>query len=303
MIFPASGVETPLWQPPLVAFVVSYFTSMAGISGAFLLLPYQMSCLGFTSPAVSSTNLVFNILAIPGGVYRYLREHRMVWPLTWVVVAGTLPGVFVGGLVRVRYLPDPQMFKIFVGFVLLYLALRLLGDLLWQRDKDPTRNSAPTTDGSDWRVTIKHFTVWRLVYVFRGAEYGCSVSGVFLFSLLVGAVGGIYGIGGGSIMAPFLVTIFRLPLHTIAGSTLMATFVTSVFGVAFYQWLAPGYAASELTVAPDWLLGMTLGVGGVAGIYLGARTQRFVPARLIKAGLVLILFFVAARYLRGLIGI
>jgi|CZKX01.1.fsa_nt_gi hypothetical protein len=32
---------------------------MAGISGAVLLLPFQMSVMGFVGPAVSSTNLVF----------------------------------------------------------------------------------------------------------------------------------------------------------------------------------------------------------------------------------------------------
>ena len=34
---------------------------MGGVSGAFLLLPFQVSVLGFTSPAVSPTNLIFNI--------------------------------------------------------------------------------------------------------------------------------------------------------------------------------------------------------------------------------------------------
>ncbi len=70
MLFSHSGVEVALWVPPLVAFVVSYFSSMAGISGAILLLPFQISVLGFVSPAVSPTNLVFNIVAIPSGVYR-----------------------------------------------------------------------------------------------------------------------------------------------------------------------------------------------------------------------------------------
>lgn len=43
--FPISGVTTWLWLPPLVAFIISFFTSMVGVSGAFLLLPFQMSML------------------------------------------------------------------------------------------------------------------------------------------------------------------------------------------------------------------------------------------------------------------
>ena len=113
LYFPTAGIEVSIWIPPVVAFVISFFTSMGGVSGAFLLLPFQMSFLGYTNPSVSATNQLFNIVAIPSGVYRYCREGRMVWPLTWVVVAGTLPGVFVGAFVRIAYLPDPKAFKLF----------------------------------------------------------------------------------------------------------------------------------------------------------------------------------------------
>ena len=80
MLFPVSGVEVNPLIPPLVALVVSTFTSMGGVSGAFLLLPFQVSVLNFTSPAVSPTNLIFNIVAIPSGVYRFIREGRMICP-------------------------------------------------------------------------------------------------------------------------------------------------------------------------------------------------------------------------------
>ncbi|MCK7494208.1 MAG: sulfite exporter TauE/SafE family protein [Comamonadaceae bacterium] len=99
---------------------------MGGVSGAFLLLPFQVSYLNYTSPSVSGTNFIFNIVAIPSGVYRYLKEGRMAWPLTWVVIVGTLPGVFIGYWLRVTYLPDPRTFKFFVGSVLLYIGVRLL---------------------------------------------------------------------------------------------------------------------------------------------------------------------------------
>jgi uncharacterized membrane protein YfcA len=94
MIFPVSGVEVNPIVPFAVALIVSFFTSMGGVSGAFLLLPFQVSFLNYTAPSVSATNHVFNIVAIPSGVYRYIREGRMLWPLTWAVIIGTLPGVF-----------------------------------------------------------------------------------------------------------------------------------------------------------------------------------------------------------------
>ena len=117
--FPLSGVKTYILIPPLVAFGISFFTSMGGISGAFLLLPFQMSVLGFTSPSVTSTNFLFNVAGTPGGVYRYARERRFIWPMAILIVTGIIPGVLVGYYLRITYLPNPKAFKLFVGWVLL----------------------------------------------------------------------------------------------------------------------------------------------------------------------------------------
>ncbi len=313
MYFPIAGIEVNPLVPPLVAFVISLFTSMGGVSGAFLLLPFQVSVLGFTSPAVSSTNQLFNIVAIPSGVYRYIREGRMVWPLTWIVIIGTLPGVLVGAIVRIKYLPDPKHFKLFVGLVLLYIGGRLLTDLLSKKkkaDKPSTEErfqqqrklqpqikennvSAPGAQLS--RVTVQQWTFSRIVYDFCGETFTVNAFGVMALSLIVGMVGGVYGIGGGAIIAPFLVSFFGLPVYTVAGAALMGTFVTSVAGVLFYQVLAFCYPG--MSIAPDWFLGVLFGIGGFAGMYCGARLQKFVPARFIKWILVLCLLFTAGKYL------
>jgi len=100
-----------------------------------------MSILDFTSPAVSSINFVYNIVAIPSGVYRHFKEGRMAWPLTWIVIAGTLTGVFIGYYLRVVYLPEPRTFKIFVGLVLFYIGSRLLYEFTGQAQARKTKLS------------------------------------------------------------------------------------------------------------------------------------------------------------------
>lgn len=133
MYFAIADIEINPFIPPAIAFSISFFTSMGGVSGAFLLLPFQVSVLGFNSPAISATNQLYNIVAIPGGVYRYIKDGRIVWPLTWVVIIGTLPGVLIGAVVRIQYLPNPRNFKMFVGLVLLYIGSRLLKDILQKK--------------------------------------------------------------------------------------------------------------------------------------------------------------------------
>ncbi|WP_020586731.1 sulfite exporter TauE/SafE family protein [Desulfobacter curvatus] len=320
MVFHTAGIEVQPWIPPLVAFGISFFTSMGGISGAFLLLPFQMSFLGYVNPSVSATNQLFNIVAIPSGVYRYYREGRMVWPLTWVVILGTLPGVFIGAFLRVAYLPDPARFKLFASTVLFYIGVKMIKDLMKRRNPDarlPTTRKvivqdmdgghlSRPADSDDYfstgvmNPTASRFNVKRLRYIVDGQAFDISFWGIFSLSFIVGIIGGVYGIGGGSIIAPFFVTFFRLPVHTVAGATLMGTFVTSIAGVAFYQLIAPFFP--DMSVAPDWGLGLLFGFGGMGGMYLGAYCQKYVSANLIKWMLTGIILFTAIRYAAAFLG-
>jgi len=290
MLFPVSGVEVHPIIPFAVAFFVSFLTSMGGVSGAFLLLPFQVSILGYTAPSVSATNQVFNLVAIPSGVYRYLREGRMLWPLTIAVTIGTLPGVFIGAWIRIKYLPDPKNFKFFVAFILLYIGSRLALDAV--RNK---KGAKPTGSVVSHTVRVTMSTIKRVEFKFDDEIYGFSTPAVYLICFMVGIAGGIYGIGGGSIVAPFFVAIIGLPVYAVAGAALMGTFVTSIAGVLFYHFLAGFYP--EMSVSPDWMLGALFGLGGVFGMYLGARTQKFVPAPVIKGILCACVLFVAGKYI------
>ena len=312
MFFQTAGIEVAPWVPPLVAFVISFFTSMGGISGALLLLPFQVTFLGYANPSVSATNHLFNIAAIPGGVHRYYKEGRMVWPLTWAVIIGTLPGVFIGAIVRVNYLPDPKIFELFAALVLFYIGGKMIWDLI-RNDGDACKESTEQRFEELIRLRPKHdknsestgayplpgirvtrFDLKRVGYNFCGEHFEASTRGVFALSFVVGVVGGIYGFGGGAIIAPFFVSILKLPVHTIAGAALMGTFITSVAGVIFYQAIGPYYP--NLSVAPDWPLGVLFGLGGMAGIYLGARCQKYVPANIIEWVLVGTVVFTAGQY-------
>ncbi len=314
IFFPVSGVKTSLFIPPLVSFIISIFTSMGGVSGAFLLLPFQMSVLRYTSPSVSATNFVYNIVAIPSGVYRYIKEGRMAWPLTWVVIVGTLPGVFIGYYIRVLYLPDPRTFKLFVGCVLLYIGSRLFYEITGKAASGKTRQKAlekkfqqradeikkkqhaHIASGLPGEAVVKtvSFSLSKVEYEFWGEKFSFSTPAMFFLAFIVGIIGGTYGIGGGAIIAPFCIAVFRLPVYTVAGAALMGTFLTSIAGVTFYTVLPVN---EGIATSPDWLLGSLFGAGGFAGMYLGARLQKYVPQQFIKLLLALIILYSALKYI------
>ena len=114
-----------------------------------------------------------------------------------------------------------------------------------------------------------------------------------VLAAVVGCVGGIYGIGGGSILAPVLIGSGRKPVE-VAPAALASTFVTSVAGVITFTILS---LQEHGSVAPDWPTGIALGIGGLAGGYTGARLQSRLPDVLIRRLIGILAIAIGARYL------
>ena len=67
--------------------------------------------------------------------------------------------------------------------------------------------------------------------------------------------------------------------------------------MVFYELLSAAGLGGGVAIAPDWLLGLTLGVGGLVGTYAGARLQGYVPERLIRGVLGALVTLLAIRYI------
>ncbi len=245
------------------AFVIATVTTPAGVSGAVLLLPFQVSVLGTPSPSVTPTNLLYNVVASPGAIWRYRRQGQTGGRLLWVLLAGTLPGVIAGSVIRVYLLPGPVVFDLVVAAVLIPLGTWLA-------------LTRPAPAGS-----------------LRGKQLPDAVIG--LIAVAAGCVGGIYGIGGGSILAPVLIAGGRPPAQ-VAPAALSSTFVTSVAGVVTFSVLSVLHHGG---VAPNWPTGIALGAGGLAGGYLGARLHARLPETVIRRLLAVVVVAIGVRYLWG----
>jgi hypothetical protein len=138
---------------------------------------------------------------------------QRVGRLTRLLLAGTLPGVVAGSVVRVELLPGPRAFQGVIAVVL-----------------HPSGCGSPSTSDP------------------TAARHMLSSIPIIAASLLIGAVGGIYGIGGGSIVAPILISTGYSP-REVAPATLAATWLTSLVGVATFILLGAHHDGS---IAPDW---------------------------------------------------
>jgi uncharacterized membrane protein YfcA len=149
-----------------VAFFLAVVTTPVGVSGAVLLLPFQASVLKVATPALTPTNLLYNVVTTPGALVRLAQESRLRSPLLGRLLAGALPGIAVGAVARVECLPSRDALYAIAALVLLPLGLWLLL---------PERRRAPIALGPRALAAL---------------------------GFTVGVIGGLYGIGGGSLLAP-----------------------------------------------------------------------------------------------------
>jgi uncharacterized membrane protein YfcA len=255
------------WTAPLgflVGLVLATATTPVGVSGAVFLLPIQLTLLGVPSPAVTPTNLLFNVVSVPGALFRYGRDAVNGLGLTSRLVTATVPAVVVGAVLRVYLLPGGRTFRIVIALVLLPLGVWLLSK--------PRPGSA------------HHPRIGPVL--------------VSVMAAATGVVGGIYGIGGGSLLAPALVA-GGYPVAEVAPAALASTFVTSCAGALTFAVLD---AAGKGSAGPDWAVGLACGAGGLVGGYLGAALQPRLPRRALRlllgaaaTGLAVAYFIVAAR--------
>ncbi|HVR32206.1 MAG TPA: sulfite exporter TauE/SafE family protein [Acidimicrobiia bacterium] len=87
-----------------------------------------------------------------------------------------------------------------------------------------------------------------------------------------GALSGFFGVGGGILLVP-LILLFLAPARKVAHATSLGAIIALSFAGMV------GFAMSERV---DWVVGVTLGAGGVIGGALGAQLMDKLSARTLR---------------------
>lgn len=108
---------------------------------------------------------------------------------------------------------------------------------------------------------------------------------LLLFSLIpiglaVGALSGAFGVGGGPLMVPVLVLAYGLEQHAAQGTSLAVIVPTAVVGAV----------AHHRRGLVDWRAAAYMSLGGIAGVFFGARLALEIEAETLQGifGVVLV---------------
>lgn len=108
---------------------------------------------------------------------------------------------------------------------------------------------------------------------------------IFLAASGVGILSGMFGVGGGIVLVPLLVLLFRFEQHVAQGTSLVAL-VPPTGLLAFFGYAVAGHV--------DWRIGLLLMPGVFLGGVLGSKVAQKISPRGMRRVFALFLFVLGA---------
>ncbi len=240
-------IESLPWMIYPAFAAVAFLYAAAGLGGATGYLAV-LALVGVTTPAVAPTVLCLNVLIASTSFIQYYKNGHFQSNYLVPFVIASLPAAFVGGI-----LPVPKLvFQVVLGTVLTAAAIRLLAGNTLQ----PTRHKT----GSPLRY-------WMAAIV-TGA--------------VLGFIGGVTGSGGGFILIPVLIVIFKADTKEAACAAAAFVVLNSLFALGGHV------SRAHIAILPTAVLALAAFVGGLPGAHLGGGRLKAQTVQRLIGGLLLV---------------
>jgi uncharacterized membrane protein YfcA len=250
------------------ALLIGLSLGLLGGGGSILTVPILRYVLGMEGHEAIATSLLVVGTTSLAALVAHARKGRVLWRTGFVFGGAGMVGAFLAGTVAHR-IPAELLLAAF-SLMMFATAIAMLR---------PERNSRQATS----KASVRRATRLPLLKV-------------VLEGLVVGAVTGLVGAGGGFLVVPALVLLGRLPMATAIGTSLLVIALKSFAGFA-------GYAGHT---SIDWQLALGVSAFAVAGSVGGSWLATRLSARTLRQGfgwfVVAMAFFILARELPPLIG-
>ena len=221
----------------VLVFLISVVFSMFGQGGGTVYTP-TLFLLGYATLVSTSTSLVLNLVTALFATIVYYREKLVNPRLASAFIPGIVVGSFLGGAGS-NFVNSSLLLWLFVVF--LVGAGGRMVYTHWEKAASPETGKKPRTL----------------------LTYGI----VALFSLGVGVLSGLLGVGGGILIVPFLIFAYRTPTKEAAGTAGFVVIFSSLFGVLGHS--AYGHLDYGL-ILPTLL---AVAIGGTIGARFMVRTS------------------------------
>ncbi|WP_418129356.1 sulfite exporter TauE/SafE family protein [Staphylococcus sp. HKU1] len=232
--------------------------SVVGIGGGIIIVPTLVFLgvdhhllKGITPQIAIGTSSVILIVTGLSSTLGYLKTKQVDVKNGSIFLFGLLPGSLIGSLLS-RYL-TLESFNLYFGIFLILVAILLMVRHKIKSfkvfDKEKFRKSYVDGEGKTY-----HYSVPPLV--------------AFVATFFIGILTGLFGIGGGALMTPLMLIVFRFPPHVAVGTSMMMIFFSSVMSSASH--IVLGHVA--------WLYSIVLIISSYIGAKIGVKINQSVKS-------------------------
>ena len=238
-----------------------------GGGGSVLTVPALVFVLGLTAQEATTGSLIIvGITAAAAGI-GHARAGHVQWKRGLLLAAAGAPAALLG--TAVNRLVDQNVLLLAFAALMLVAAVGMLITSPGSDDDDPEGRSGGPSGGRLWLRVL-------------GA------------GLLIGALTGFFGVGGGFVIVPVLVVALHFPITTAVGTSLVVIALNSAVSLAA--------RLGSASIAWDVIAPFT--AAAVVGSFAGKRVADRLPAtaltRAFAVLLVLVAGYVAVRAVLGL---
>lgn len=239
------------WQGLLIGVAAGIFGGIGGLGGGVVMVPLLGAWLGLSQHRAHGTSLVAVVVTGVVGVVPYALGGAVAARLALALAVASIVGSSLAAGLSPR-VPARALRRVF-GILVIVTGASLPFDALVPAHAVSAAWALPLGLGT---------------------------------GLLAGAVSGLLGVGGGSVMVPLLVLLFGVGQHMAQGTSLAVMVPAALAGSL--QHLRHGHV--DLRVAPA----LALGVAG--GAYLGGRAALALPNDTLRWLFAVLLVATGVRY-------
>ena len=246
-------MASPVVRDLLIGFGAGGLSGAFGVGGGIVLIPLLVLLLHITQKRAQATSLVMVALAGAAGSVTYAIAGEVAWIPAAFILIGGLAGSLIGSSL-VKRTSDHRL-QIGFGLLLIAVAVRLLLPI--------------TTESNAEFMSIS----------------AVAAVGFVLSGLAMGLLSALFGVGGGIILIPIIVTAFGFPQQLAAGTSLTVMAPIALLG-AWRQ---------SRTGATDWRMGLRFGVASIPGSIIGAIVAVSVSGSVLRVLFALLLIVIGLR--------
>ncbi|SOC41124.1 sulfite exporter TauE/SafE family protein [Ureibacillus acetophenoni] len=259
----------------IIALCSGIIGALVGLGGGVILVPATLFIglsLGFipdlTPQSVVGLSVIMMIFTGLSSTLSYMKSKTVDYKSGLIFFIGSIPGTMFGAWVN-QFLDLPS-FNLYFGILLI-----VLSTLLLVRDKLKPVN---------WFVengTKKQYIDS------SGKEYiyGYPIWFAILLTFVVGFASGLFGIGGGSMIVPAMLLLFRFPPHVAVATSMFLVFLSSLVNSASH--IALGNV--------PWIYTIPIIIGAYVGAKIGASLNKKMKSETLIFALRIILLLLGIR--------